>query len=255
MTTMKKKTITAIALLAATLSAKAFSFSMPDDVIYMVRLGYSIGGTAPMGIPATIRSMNSYKPQSNLSLAIDAQKKFDDRWGIMLGLKIENKGMEVDATVKNYHMEMVQDGKRLAGYYTGNNVISTEGWLVTLPVRATYNINDKLLVRLGPFVSYVQSASFDGYVYSGYLREGTPTGTKIVMGDTKETGATYDFADDLRHFQFGFDVGVDWNFYRRWGLYADISWGVTNIFKKDFNTIEQKLYPVYGTLGVSYRLK
>ena len=252
---MKRKILTSVALLAATLSVKAFSFGIPDDVNYTVRLGYSIGGTAPMGIPATIRSMNSYKPKSNLSLAIDAQKKFNDRWGIMLGLKIENKGMEVDATVKNYHMEMVQEGKRLAGYYTGNNGINTEGWLFTLPVRATFNVNENLLLRLGPFVSYVQSQTFDGYVYNGYLRENTPTGTKIVMGDTKETGATYDFSDDMRHFQFGVDVGIDWNFYRRWGIYADVSWGLTNIFKKDFNTIEQKLYPVYGTLGISYRLK
>lgn len=252
---MNKKTLLSLALAATTLPAGAFSFSMPDDVSYTIRLGYNIGGTMPLGIPATIRSMNEYKPKSNFSLAIDGHKRFDSRWGIMVGLKLESKGMEVDATVKNYHMEMVQGGKRLKGYYTGNEMMSTESWLVTLPVRATFSINDNLLVRLGPYFSYVNSPKFDGYVYNGYLRENTPTGTKIVMGADEESGATFDFSDDMRRFQFGIDAGVDWNFYRRWGMYAEVSWGLTSIFKKDFNTIEQKLYPIYGTLGVTYKLK
>ena len=253
--TMKKTILAALAFVAAAVPAMGFNFSMPDSVNYTIRLGYSIGGTMPIGMPATIRGMNSYKPQSNLMLAIDGQKDMWGRWGIMVGLKLENKGMEADATVKNYKTAIVQGGSRLSGYYTGNNVISTEGWLVTLPVRATYAINKNLLVRLGPYVSYVLTHSFDGYVYNGYLREGDPTGTKIEMGDDEESGATFDFSDDMRRFQFGIDAGIDWNIFSRWGIYADLSWGLTGIFKKDFDTIEQTLYPIYGTVGITYKLK
>ena len=36
---------------------------------------------------------------------------------------------------------------------------------------------------------------------------------------------------------------------------ADLSWGLTGIFKKDFDTIEQTMFPIYGTIGVIYQLK
>ena len=53
----------------------------------------------------------------------------------------------------------------------------------------------------------------------------------------------------------GVTVGVDWAFYRRWGLSADLSWGLTGIHHSDFKTVEQTLYPIYGTIGVFYRIK
>ena len=34
-----------------------------------------------------------------------------------------------------------------------------------------------------------------------------------------------------------------------------LNWGLTGIFPSDFKTVEQTLYPVYGTIGVFYRLK
>ena len=55
--------------------------------------------------------------------------------------------------------------------------------------------------------------------------------------------------------QWGIDIGADWNCYRRLEVYADISWGVTGIFKKRFKTLEQTLYPIFGTVGVAYKLK
>ena len=253
--TMKRKATLTLALAAITMSAGAFSLSLPDSIQYSVKLGYNIGGTAPLGIPATIRKMNNYKMMSNFSLAFDMQKQIKGRWGVMTGIKLENKGMEVDATVKNYHMAMVKGGSKLTGYYTGNTVIKAEEWMLTMPVQATFTPAKNVLVRLGPYVSYVTSRDFNGYVYSGYLRENKPTGPKIIMGDSEEEGATFDFGEDMRHWQFGIDAGVDWYVYKRWGVYADISWGFTQIFKKDFNTIEQKLYPIYGTVGITYNLK
>ena len=50
-------------------------------------------------------------------------------------------------------------------------------------------------------------------------------------------------------------LGLDWQFHNRFGLSADLNWGLTGIFPSDFKTVEQALYPVYGTIGVFYRLK
>ncbi len=248
-----KRLFTIMAMAAATLTT--WCGGLTDSLCYNARLGYNIGGTAPIGMPATIRSLNEYKMKSNLSFGIDVHKSLKGRWGVMAGLHLENKGMETDATVKNYHMTIVKGGQPLEGYFTGNNCVRVDEWLLTVPVTATYDAAKNVRIKLGPYVSYVMTKKFDGYVYDGYLRQNTPTGPKIGIGNTDSTRGTFDFSDEMRRFQFGIDAGVDWYFSKRWGAYADIAWGLTGIHNSDFKTIEQTLYPIFGTLGLTYKLK
>ncbi len=252
---MIRTIIITIALTAITLPARSNNNGLLDSLSFSAKVGYNIGGTTFMGMPATVRKMNSYKPPLSLLLAVDVQKPLSGKWGIMTGLRFENKGMEVDATVKNFHMEISRGGKRLEGYYTGNVVIKVEEWMFTLPILATYKVGKDVMLKLGPYVSYVQGHKFYGHVYDGYLRENTPTGARIDMGNTEETRATYDFSSDMNRLQFGIDAGVDWYFNRKWGAFADLTWGLTGVFKSSFQTIEQRLYPVFGTIGVTYKLK
>lgn len=226
-----------------------------DSLNYAVRLGYSIGGTTPIGMPATIRALNKYTLQPNYLLGFDIQKNIKGPWGVQVGLHLESKGMEIDASVKNYHMAMVRGGQSLKGYYTGKLVTKVDLSMLTLPVQATFSLNDKLRFKLGPYISYVTSHSFKGYVYDGYLRENDPTGPRVNMGSTKETRGSYDFSSSLRRIQYGIDAGVDWRITKRWGVFGDLSWGFTGIFKSSFSVIEQTLYPIYGTLGITYKLK
>ena len=53
----------------------------------------------------------------------------------------------------------------------------------------------------------------------------------------------------------GVDFGIDWRLNNRWGICADLSWGLNGVFKKDFETIEQTMYPIYGSVGITYQLK
>lgn len=249
------KKILTTALLAVATAFTASAKVLPDNLNYTVRLGWNVGGTMPVGMPATIRKMNSYKLQSDLLLGFDIQKDFDERWGLMTGLRFESKGMKVDATVKNYHMTIVRGGEMLTGYFTGNNVSDADMQMVTIPVLATYRLGSKVLLKLGPYLSYLTTHNFKGYVYNGYLRKDTPTGQKIEMSDDDESRATYDFSGDMRRLQWGLDLGVDWNIYHRWGIYADLTWGLSGIYNSDFDTIEQTLYPIYGSVGLTYKLK
>lgn len=248
------RTAAALLLLTAGLQASALSISLPK-MTYTARLGYNIGGTAPIGMPASIRSMNKYYLQSNFTLGLDVQKDIWGKWGLLTGLRIESKDMKIDATVKNYHMEMVQGGESIEGRYTGNLVTECEEVMLTLPVQATFHPTEKVIIKAGPYVSYVKTREFKGYVYDGYLREGDPTGPKVEMGNTEDSRATFDFGEHMRKLQYGIDVGVDWNFHKRWGVYADLTWGLNGIHHSDFKTIEQTLYPIFGTFGVSYKLK
>lgn len=250
---MRKTIMTAMLLFAMAMTAGAESIL--DGWEYTARLGYNIGGTTPIGMPATIRSLNKYNLKANFALGIDAHRHLTSQWGVLTGLHLESKGMEVDATVKNYHITMTKGGDEMEGYYTGSLVTECEEWVLTLPVMATFNVSNKVMLKCGPYVSYVATKTFKGYVYDGYLRRMLPIGEKIEMGNTDESRGTFDFSDKMRRMQVGMDIGADWQIGHRWGAYADLQWGLNGIHHSSFNTIEQTLYPIYGTLGVIYKLK
>lgn len=250
---MMRKTILTMLLVAATITADAES--LLNNVEYTVRLGYNIGGTTPIGMPATIRGLNKYTLKATPSLGADAHKRLTSQWGVMTGLHIDRKAMEIDATVKNYHMTMTQGSDEIEGYYTGSLVTECDEWVLTLPVTATFRIGEKVMLKCGPYVSYVLGKAFQGHVYDGYLRRWNPTGEKIEMGDTETTRGTFDFSNEMRDVQTGIDIGADWQIGRHWGAYADLQWGLSGIHRSSFKTIEQTLYPIYGTLGVTYKLK
>lgn len=229
---------------------------------YQARVAYNIGGTAPIGLPATIRTLHSYTLQPNFSLGIDAYHPLTGKWGFVGGLHFENKGMKIDAGVKNYYMRIVRGGEELKGIFTGNVVTKVDMSLITVPLQATYDICDNLRFKLGPYVSYVTSKKFEGWAYDGYLRrqeeghpKGDPTGQKVKLGHDEGERGDYDFSDDMRNWHVGVDFGIDWRLNNRWGICADLSWGLNGIFKKDFETIEQTMYPIYGSVGITYQLK
>lgn len=228
--------------------------SVFDNLVYYGRFGFSIGGTSPIGMPETIRGLSKYTLKANVILGLDAYKPIAGGWGLQAGFHLENKGMETDARVKNYQMEMRQGSETLKGRFTGNVVTNVEEWMLTLPLQGTYDAGSKVRLRIGPYFSYLLSNKFDGYAYNGYLRVGDPTGEKVEMGTDEASRGDYDFSDDMRKWQFGVAAGADWQFSRRVGAYADLSWGVTGVFKKDFKTIEQTMYPIYGTIGITYKL-
>ncbi len=91
------------------------------DIDYQVRANYSIGGSAPMGMPREIRKIESYNPTLALGLEANATKwvSEDRKWGIRVGVRVEGKGMKTKAEVKNYLTEIKQDNSKVRGYYTG----------------------------------------------------------------------------------------------------------------------------------------
>ena len=99
------------------------------------------------------------------------------------------------------------------------------------------------------------SHDFSGYAYDGYLREGDPTGPKVELGNDAESRGDFDFSGNMRNWQFGIAVGADWYFSKRWAASVGLTWGLSEIFKKDFNVIEQSMYPIYGEIGIIYQLK
>lgn len=252
---MNRKTIllTAVAVIAMTAVQRVKADGLIGDLQWKARVGYSIGGTAPLGVPAAIRSIDSYSLTPSVTAAIDAALPLSGVWGLAAGLHVSNKAMKAEVTTKSYRMEMRKGDSQIEGLFTGHVKQDVTQWMLTLPVQATYSLGEKVVLRGGPYVSLLLSRDFSGIASDGYLRQGNPTGPKIEIGNKEGEWATYDFSDDMRPIQFGVGVGVDWLLCRRIGVSADLDWGLTGIFKSDFKTVEQTLYPIYGTIGVFYQ--
>ena len=78
---MNKRTfITTTLIVAATMCANAAG--LLHDLTYQVRLGYNLGGTAPIGMPATIRGLDKFTPKATFTLGIDALRHLDGPWGV-----------------------------------------------------------------------------------------------------------------------------------------------------------------------------
>lgn len=244
---------TAVCFLATLIAMTSTAAQKTDSMTVMLRAGYSVGAATPLGIPASIRELNSFALTPNFLVGIDLRFGLGHRWGLQTGLHFENKGMNVAVTTKGYHMAMVKGGEELEGVYTGRVEQNTKSWMFTVPVMATLDVSRQWRLHAGPYLSLLTSMSFTGNVSDGYLRKDTPTGQKIEMGHDMEERATYDFSNEMRRLQVGLDVGADWLLARHFGIGADLTWGLTGIMHGDFKTVEQTLYPIYGTLSATYR--
>ncbi len=220
---------------------------------FELKAGFNIGGTAPLPFPEEIRSIDQYNPtlaitvEGNMTKWLGTQK----RWGFTTGLRLENKGMRAKATVKNYGMEIIgNDGNRLAGSWTGGVRTKVQNSYLTLPLLASYKLSNRVGLKAGPYFSYLLDKDFCGHVYEGYLRVDNPTGDRVNFYE--DAIATYDFSDDLRKFQWGLQVGIDWRAYKHLTTHLDLNWGLNDMFKKDFKTITFNMYAIYLNVGFGY---
>ncbi len=226
--------------------------SMLHGVEYEVYAGANIGGASPLPLPAEIREINSYNPQLNFHIGANVTKWLDvqKRWGVAVGLRLETKGMETKATVKNYGMAIIQDGATVSGRWTGKVQTRYHSQQLVVPLTAVFKAHRRLKVHAGPYLAFAFNNDFDGYVYEGYLRDGDPTGIKWPFeGDAR---ASYDFGDNLRHFQWGMQGGITWTAYKHLLVNANLAWGCNDIFESSFKTVTFNLYPIYLNFGFGY---
>jgi hypothetical protein len=241
-------------VLAAAMATGMNAATLLDSVKVDVRLGYEVGGTLPTRLDNKIRGINNFDPGLNYTLAVEASLPLKGRWSIHTGLRYELGSMDVDSRVKNYDIEVVRGDESLKGIFMGNVRIKSSQRRITLPIQAQYDFSREFKLRAGLFMGWLTNRRFWGWAYDGYLREGTPVGAKIEMGREPGDRGDFDFDQNMRHMQWGLDVGADWQFHHRWGLFAELTYGFSGLFKSDFHSV-QTLRPMYGVLGISYRIK
>ena len=185
--------------------------------------------------------------EGNTTKWLDAKKI----WGLTIGLRLENKSMTTEATVKNYNMKIINtNGGELKGLWTGGVKTKVKNNYLSIPVLANYRISPRWKLVAGPYFSYLLEGNFSGNVYEGHLRTPDATGSRVNFEG--ESIATYDFSNDLRKFQWGLQLGGEWRAFKHLNVYADLTWGLNDIFQKDFDTITFAMYPIYLNVGFGY---
>ena len=247
------KHILALAVMM-TIAAHGVQASVLDSLRLDVRVGYTVGGTLPTHLDNKIRHINNYDLGLNFAISIEGDVPLNERWALHSGLRYELQAMDVDSRVKNYDIEVVRGDESLDGIFNGNVRIKSAQRRITVPIQASYYCNPQLQLRGGLFMGWLTNRRFWGWAYDGYLRQGTPVGPKLEMGREPGERGDFDFDKDMRHMQWGVDAGLDWHFHPRWGLFAELTYGLNGLFKSNFTSV-QTLHPMYGTLGISYRIK
>lgn len=225
-----------------------------------LRAGLNAGGTMPIPIPSEMKSINSFNPGLNFGIQVDFDKMWTNHWGSEFSLRFETKGMKTDVTVENYHTIFKDGDDMVECNYTGQQSTEFNASYITIPLNARYRFNSRWSILAGPYFSYVLSKKFRGDASNGYERQlrkdpitgaMVPTGPKTIV--LPDSPVSYDFSADMRRFNWGVEVGVDWQAFKHFLVFAHLDWGLNDAFKDSFSeTISFPMYPVYGQLGFGY---
>lgn len=243
--------------LVALLLCSSFAKANPFDKLRQkgweieVRAGVNLGGVSPIPFPVEIRKIHKLNPKFNGQIGLIATNWLNKHWGLALGIGFEQKGMESLASVKDYQIEIAQQGNVLSGAWTGKVRSSYSASYVTLPIVLVYRFNSSIKVNAGLYAGYRFEGDFSGDVYDGYFRQGSSIGEKIDFG--KETKTPYSFNEYLAPFEIGFEMGGSAQVFKRFQIFLDLKYGFNGIFKGNFKAFPFKMHPVYLGTGFGYR--
>ena len=179
---------------------------------------------------------------------------FNPKWSIQAELNYFRMKATYETPYYDFIGEDAETGTEI--YLASANVVNGEfsNSYLNLPVMAYYDLGKNFNLTFGGYVSYLLSSSMTGTAKDVFAYVDDVDGS--IIG-TQEFAGEIDFPDQgehMRKFDFGLNVGVQYEL--SWGLNFDIraNGGLSSFFKKDFDLAPGR----YGTLNlqatVGYRL-
>ena len=238
-----------ILLLAVVLDATAQN---GKKISFNVRAGFSVGAATPVGIPVSIRKIESYNPGFQPALEAGFGYRFTEKFGFATGLRFEQKGMTTEARVKGYYTtfnETNSDGTHsVTGYFTGGVKTKVKNSYLTLPLHLTYHNNSSFTFKAGGFVSLLLDNRFSGDARDGYIRNETPVGEREDID-----AASYDFSENVRRINAGVEIGSDYRLSSSLFVSANLNYALTPLMEPGFRSIDFGMHNIYLNLGIGYR--
>jgi hypothetical protein len=242
--------ILAVILLVLFSSAHAKAQDEYSSWIFKINAGYNLGGTSPVSFPVEIRKIEKFSPSGIAPhFALEATRQLNKDWGIAAQIALDHKGFTVCDRVKNLHTEIEMKDDKFTGNFTGKNTTEIRNIYLSLPVMVTCRISDKWTTQSGLYIAYLYNPHFNGHVSDGYIRRGSPIGEKTLVDY-----ASFDFSKEQNKFDYGILLAGERALYSRFALRGQLSWGLNSLFPSGFTGITFKMYNIYGSVGLSYRL-
>lgn len=217
-----------------------------------VRAGFSIGAATPVGIPVSVRKIESYNPGFQPAVEAGLGYRFSAKFGLATGLRFEQKGMTTEARVKAYYTTFNEAGsggnESVTGYFTGRVKTKIKNSYLTLPLHLTYHNNSSFTFKAGGFVSLLLDNRFSGDAREGYIRDQTPVGEREDID-----AASYDFSDNVRRINAGVEIGTDYRLSSNFFASANLNYALTPLMEPGFRSIDFGLHNIYLNLGIGYR--
>lgn len=228
----------------------------PIKFEHKIVAGLNIGATAPVPIPAEVRSIDAYWPlfTPRLGYSVTYNNAQHPNWAIQSGIQMEIKGMGIRDKVKYMYTDVIMDGSNIKGYFVGRNQTEIKASYITVPLSIVYKPSPKWRVNAGAYLSYCTSSEFNGTVWDGYLREGEDIATSMKIYIKEKGEADFNFSDDMRDVDWGLVLGGEYQLNQKFGLYSNLNWGMTSIFPSSFKGIDFKMYNIYLSIGMTYNL-
>ena len=226
--------------------------SIGPRIHYSFAIGSKIGGASPMGFPSEIRKIKGYGLAVPFFAMAKVEYRFSDKWSTIVGLTFEGKGMQAKADVKGYQTtfnDNTEGTQSISGYYYGTITTHVQNLYVTLPLLASYTLSPRWDIQAGPYVSLAVRRRFFGEAQTGYLRNITPMGEKLIIEH-----AAYRFDQAVRRVDYGATLGSRYAISPRYYAVGQFDYGFSNIMKNGFETISFGLHNVYLNLGVGIKL-
>lgn len=250
---MKTALATFFLFLFCGLSAQTDSLRLVKKWVHNATLSFNFGATSPVPLPATVRKINSWRPGSNLSAGYEGLYRFHKSWSLGFGAKLDFRGM----TVKNEVLYMKTQITVLSGsssgsfdgYFSGKTKTEIKNAYILVPLYLAYKISPKYRFKLGAYIAYMFHSQFSGVVYDGYIRNGTPVGDKITINE-----ATFDLSTQQNMLDYGLLFGAQQYLHGRISLIENFTWGLNPILESSSKAMDFKMYNIYLSLGLAYRL-
>jgi len=219
-------------------------FSFAENIWdFSAKIGLNLGGTMPLPMPSNINKIESYNPSIAPTIEAVALRWVSEKIGISAGIRSDNKGMKSTARVKEYSMSLGD----LHGKFDGmvNTEISFNYF--GLPILAHYAFTESFSVYAGAYYAYLLNGEFKGSANEGSLNKSDGT------GDTRIDHREYDFSKELRGYDAGLNIGLNYLPYNEHILLSfDFNYGLLSVFPSDFNGISDDMQNIYGKFSVGY---
>ncbi|MDR2056917.1 MAG: PorT family protein [Dysgonamonadaceae bacterium] len=217
---------------------------------FKINAGYNLGGTSPVFFPVEIRKIEKFSPSWIAPhFALEATRWLNEKWGIATQFALDHKGFTVRDQVKNLHTEIEMKDNTFSGNFTGKNTTEIRNVYLSLPVLLACRISAKWTAQSGIYIAYLYNPHFTGHVSDGYIRRGSPIGEKTLVDH-----ASFDFSKEQNRFDYGILLAGERVLYSHFALRGQLSWGLNSLFPSDFTGVTFKMYNIYGSIGLSYRL-